>query len=412
MPLLNHIKNNTYWYLLLVVMLLAIAGYYWREWGTLAAFLDAIDAKPEFMLDFTAHYYPMSKQILQLPEPVMGYYYTSFFALMLVPIGALALPSALSVWVAIQCAAVVALCIIPARGILAMQPPKMILYAGLCLTSYPVLDNLKWGQVSVLLTVCTLAAFVAYKKNRRLLAGILLAFAAAIKFYPAFFIVYFILKRDLRTCVAFLLAAIVFYFVLPASVLGFSNWLGFEQAIAVAIGNSDWVARAVATHYFVHVASRWEVIFLDRNAGAMTVQVLTLVGYGIALSCFAMVWLLQRRESCERYGLPMVVIFLAIPFTIKTSWPHYFVYLPVCQLAVFSYYAASFRGSGWWVKALIALPVISMLLSSIFLFNLFPNWNVYNSYGMLFLANLLLLVGVYAALLVPLGRKGMPAAAN
>jgi hypothetical protein len=96
----------------------------------------------------------------------------------------------------------------------------------------------------------------------------------------------------------------------------------------------------------------------------------------------------------------MVTIFLAIPFVIETSWPHYFVYLPLCQAAVFCYYASYFRSSNLRAKALITLPVSSMLLSSIFLFNLFPNWEIYNSYGVLFIANLLLLVAVFASIVI------------
>ncbi len=400
MYLLKHARNHAYWYLLLAAMLLAIAGYYWLVWDTFANFVQSMDFSPRFMQDFADHYYPMSRQILQDPTPVKGYFYTSFFALLLAPIGALPLASAMAIWGAIQFTCLAALCIIPVRGFLASRPVAMILYAGLCATSYPVLNNINWGQVSILNTACVIAAFYAYSMGRRVSAGILLAFAAAIKFYPAFFLVYFILKRDLRTCAAFVLAALAFYVVLPAAILGFSSWLEFEKAIGVALSNTDWVARAVNSQYFVNVGRRWSAIFFNHIAHDTLVQILAIAGYAIALSCIAMVWFLQRREACEKHGLPMVMIFLSLPFLIKTSWPHYFVYLPVCQVAVFSYYAASFRASGLRGRALIGLPVLSMLFSSIFLFNLFPNWNVYNSYGMLFLANLLLLLAVYAAILV------------
>lgn len=397
-PTLNHPRQYAHWSLLLVVMLLAISGYYWIEWRTFTNFVEAIDHSPQFMLDFAGHYYPMGRQILQDPTPVFGYYYTSFFALLLVPIGVLTLPLAMVIWGVIQFVCLVALCIIPARGLLKMHPSGIVLYAGLCVTSFPVLHNIKWGQVSVPLTVCVIAAFLSYNKGKKILAGIFLAFAAAIKFYPAFFIVYFILKRDARTCVAFVLAAFVFYFVFPATVLGFSNWLEFEKAISIAIRSAEWVSHDVNSQYLAHVGLRWFAIVFERDAGSTFAQALTIAGYGIALSCIVMVWFLQRRESCEKHGLSMVVIFLSIPFVVKTSWPHYFVYLPLCQAAVFSYYASCFRVSGLFGKALIALPVLSMLLSSVFLFNLFPGWDIYNSYGMLFLSNLILLVAVYATL--------------
>lgn len=387
-------------------MLLAISGYYWIEWRTFANFVEAIDHSTQFMLDFAGHYYPMGRRILQIPIPVFGYYYTSFFALLLVPVCVLSLPFAMVVWGVIQFAGLAALVIIPARGLLKMRPSGMVLYAGLCVTSYPVLHNIKWGQVSILLTVCVIAAFLAHNKNKKILAGVLLAFAAAIKFYPALFIVYFILKRDVRTCVAFVLAALVFYFAFPATVLGFANWLEFEKAVSIAIGSAEWVSHDVNSQYFAHVGLRWFAAIFERDAGSSFDLALTIAGYGIALSCIAMVWFLQRRELCEKHRLPMVVIFLAMPFVVKTSWPHYFVYLPLCQAAVFSYHASCFRDSGPCGKALSALPVFSMLFSSVFLFNLFPGWSTYNSYGMLFLSNLLLLVAVYAIPAMSVNKTG------
>jgi alpha-1,2-mannosyltransferase len=401
---LNHPRQYADWRLLLVALLLSISVYYWMEWRTFANFVAAIDNTSQFMLDFAGHYYPMGRQILHDPTPVYRYYYTSFFALLLVPVCLLSLPSAMVVWGAIQLVCLLALCIIPARGLLNMRPTGMVLYAALCVTSFPVLHNIRWGQVSVALTVCVIAAFLSYSQNKKVLAGVLLAFAAAIKFYPAIFIVYFILKRDVRTCMAFLLAAVVFYAVFPATVLGFSNWLAFEKAVGMAISSAEWVSHDVNSQYFTNVGIRWFAIIFGRNAGSFLAQGLTIAGYGIALSCIAMVWFLQRRESCEKYGLSMVAIFLSIPFVLKTSWPHYFVYLPLSQAAVFSYYASRFRVSGLRGKALSALPVLSMLLSSVFLFNLFPGWGIYNSYGMLFLSNMFLLVAVYATVVMNDGR--------
>jgi alpha-1,2-mannosyltransferase len=383
-------------------MQLAIFVYYWFEWRTLQNFVVAIDRYSNFMQDFTSHYYAMGRQILQVPTPVSGYYYTSFFALVLAPIGTLPLPSAMVLWGAIQLACLVTLCIVSGRGLLALPPLGMVLYAGLCVTSFPILHNIRWGQVSVLITLCVIAAFLAANRNKRVLAAVLLAFAAAIKFYPALFIVYFVLKRDVRTCVAFGLAALTFYFVLPASVLGFSNWLEFERATSTAFSSIEWMPRDVNSQYIVHVGLRWFEIIFNRAASDALVLALTIIGYIIALSCMAMVWLLQRRSSCEKHGLSVVAIFLSIPFVIKTSWPHYFVYLPFCQAAVLSYYASAFRNSNLQGKVLSALPLLSVFLSSVFLFNLFPNWQTYSSYGMLFVANLLLLIAVYA---VEFGRS-------
>ena len=61
--LLEHLRQYTHWYLLLVLMLLAILIYYWFEWRTFTNFVVAIDHSSQFMADFVAAYYPMGRQI-------------------------------------------------------------------------------------------------------------------------------------------------------------------------------------------------------------------------------------------------------------------------------------------------------------------------------------------------------------
>ncbi|MBV6392155.1 MAG: hypothetical protein KPEEDBHJ_01377 [Anaerolineales bacterium] len=393
--LLKKPGGNIHWILPLVALLLIVLAYYWYEWRTFTNFVQAIDHHSQFMQDFVGHYYPMGMQILHYPSPVGGYFYTSFFALMLVPIGTQTLLTAMIVWGAIQLACLAAFCIFSARGLLELPPLKAVLFIGLCITSFPILHNVKWGQVSILITVCVLAAFLASKKNKPILAGILLGFASAIKLYPAYYIVYFILKRDVRACLSFGLSAFVFYFAFPAAVIGVHNWSEFEKAANSAVTTADWVSEDVNSQYIVHVGLRWVDEFFNTAAGDNLSEILAIAGYMIALSSIAVVWLLQKNAAPEEPALSLVALFLAVPFVLKTSWPHYFVYLPFCQTAILCHLARHHQQPGIWGKALYVFPVSSMLLSSIFIFNLFPDWAIYNSHGMLFLENLLLLVSVY-----------------
>ncbi|GMV32505.1 MAG: hypothetical protein AMXMBFR60_03340 [Chloroflexota bacterium] len=376
-------------------MQLIVLAYYWFEWRTFTNFVLAIDHHSQFMQDFVGHYYPMGKQLLLHPSPVEGYFYTSFFALILVPISAQTLYTAMTIWGAIQLACLAAFCIFSARGLLELAPLRAILFIGLCTTSFPILHNFKWGQVSILITVCVVAAFLASKKNKPILAGILLGFASAIKLYPAYYVVYFILKRDIRACVSFGLSASVFYLALPAMAIGIHNWYVFEKTAYHAVATAGWVRDDFNSQYIVHVGLRWVENFINITAGENLADFLAIVGYMIAFSSIAVVWSLQKSAAPEDPTLSLVALFLAVPFVLKTSWPHYFVYLPFCQAAIFCHLARYHQQPGIGGKALYALPVSSMLLSSIFIFNLFPDWTTYNSHGMLFLANLLLLVSVY-----------------
>lgn len=60
----------------------------------------------------------------------------------------------------------------------------------------PITEALANGQVTVILLTLMAGAWLAVKRERGVLAGILLALAAWLKVYPALLIIYFIWKRD------------------------------------------------------------------------------------------------------------------------------------------------------------------------------------------------------------------------
>ena len=105
-----------------------------------------------------------------------------------------------------------------------------------------------------------------------------LAFAAAIKFYPVIFLLYFLLKRDLRVCISWIVAMILFYIIVPAAVMGAQTWLAFESAI-LGLLTGGGIIHDVNSQYFVHVAIRWFASVMD-SADLVPVQVLRWIGYG------------------------------------------------------------------------------------------------------------------------------------
>jgi alpha-1,2-mannosyltransferase len=394
---------------LIAPILLLVSAYYLWVWESVAAFVAAVDANNLLFEDFTAHYYPTGRTILHTSTPISGYFYSAFFALLLVPLGLLEPMPVMWCWGALQAVSLVALCALPLVRLMRLTPCGIALYTAVCATSFPLLHNTKWGQVSVPLAVCVLAAFHAYAGKKRILAGVILAVAAAIKYYPAAFLVYFILKRDFRVCVSFALALIALYVLLPAAVLGPRQWMAFEKAKAAGMSDADWIPDCVNSQYIAHVAERWSQLTFQKSVGRPGAQALTLIGYAIFLCNIALLWLMQRRNLRDEYTLSLVLLFLSLPFVIKTSWPHYFSYLPFCQVAVFAHLASARCPPNSWRKALILLPLSSIACSSVFVFNVFPNWEVYSVCGMLFISNLLLLVCVYPiALRRNPGKQSLP----
>jgi hypothetical protein len=381
---------------LVMSLLLLVSIYYVRVWPSVADFVRAIDHHDRLFQDFLGHYYPMGKTLLETPAPVPGFFYSAFSALLLVPFGALATAPATWSWGALQALSILILCLLPFLRLLRLTIPGIVLSLGVWLTAFPLLHNIKWGQVSALLTACVIAAFHACAAKRRILAGGLLAVATAIKYYPAVFLVYFVLKRDIRVCISFALALVLSYVLLPVAALGLQPWLKFEQARYAAVAGADWISRDVNSQYFAHVVMRWNKLLLRASGVRISMPSIVVVGYVIFLGNLALVWWMQRRQLHDEYTLALALLFLSLPFAVKTSWPHYFCYLPFCQAAIFSRLVSEWRPEAPRHEVLLlSLLSLSIACSSVFVFNLFPNWKAYNAYGMLFLSNLLLLICMY-----------------
>lgn len=397
----------------LAVILVALAAYYIWQWKSVQGFVTSIDTCDRLFSDFVRHYYPMAKTVLVTKHPLRAYLYSAFFALLLRPLAALPLNGALWAWGAFQGLCIVLVWLLPLRRLLKASKATAALYAVVVATSLPVFHNFAWGQVSMLMMVCVLGAFEAYAGGRRILAGCLLGFAAAIKQYPALFLLYFIVKRDARAIAAFAVSGIAFFAVIPSIALGPSEWVAFEQATRSSVAWADWARLNVNSQYFANVVLRYAhglwPQFNDR-APAIGLQVL---GFAVAALNIAGVWLAHRRKICDDIALSLTAILLALPFILGTSWPHYFCYLPFCQIVLLARLRntlgddrrgdARERRQGIRRKVLSGLVFASVAASSTILFNCFGDWSLYSKYGLLFFSNALLLVSLYTICLSPFG---------
>lgn len=363
----------------LSVVLVLVAAYYILRWHSVENLVVALDQSSHVFLDFTYHYLPQAQAILHSPVPVNDYYYSAFFALLLLPLTLLDGHAVMLTWASLQVLVSAALFALPLRRLVNLGPTWTAAYAGVFITSFPVLHGMRWGQISALLTLLIVAAFDADARDRKHLAGALLAVAAAIKFYPALFGVYFVVKRDWRVCRSFILVFVLCYVVFPAVVLGPDNWIGFELATTGAIATADWVSASPNSQYFAHV--------LSRLAHSGELGLWKTLGFAVVGSAAALAWTTQRRAL---WSHTLVMLFASVPFLVYTSWPHYFAFLPFCQVAL----AADLlrRRPSLVVTLAWALLIASTAISSILVFGLFDSWADYTGMGMLLVADILVLI--------------------
>jgi hypothetical protein len=202
--------------------------------------------------------------------------------------------------------------------------------------------------------------------------------------------------------------------------------LRFYGALLDAFRDSNWVTDNPHSQYFPHLVIRLaDATGLDAHA---YFPLLYWIALGVAAANMGLVFLVQlaRPRNAELWSFQL--IFLTIPFVLKTSWPHDFVFLSFTQALLIwrllegkeaapeTDTAGKRSHSRAWsptrsvVTFFLLLP--SIVLSNIFFFNIFGDFTGYGFCGFLFWANLLLLMALYVQLLPPvLTRFQQPPAA-
>lgn len=367
-----------------LVMLVAL-GYHFFRWNSLSSFVLAIDHHPQLFQDFLGHYYPMARTIDIADRPVAGYFYSAFFAILLSPFRWLTPQISLWVWGGIQLFLALFLSILCQQLLKIKRTAIIIVFSFLFWTSFPLVHNAKWGQVSVLLVLLILLAIYLCQRGFDFGAGAALGVAIAIKFYPVLFVVNFAILKKWRVILWTFVSFIVFYVVIPACIMGLGSWFRFEQATRHRLADASWVIRDINSQYFAHVFLRW-FSPLGIKPSHLFLQITSGLGITVFALHLLMIFLVSRRKGSDQWLIGLVLSFVTFPFLIKTSWPHYFVYLPFCQIAL-----ATFAVRNRMIQLPIVFPFFILLTSSIifssfFLFECFPNWQEFSRRGMMFLS--------------------------
>lgn len=378
------------------------------KWGAVRDAVTAIDHGDVLFADFVNHYYPMVHGSLRQGAPPGGFFYPAAFAALLAPIGQLPLGGATIAWAIVElgCLAWAATRLV--REAAPDRPLLAVLGAALTVTSVPVLHNLKWGQVSIVILAAAAGAFVAHARHKRALAAGLLGIAAGIKGYPIVFVAWFVAKGDYRFVLRTGVACAVTLVLLPALVMGPSHAL-FVQRVSTGsmLGAADGVLRDFNSQYAPAVLSRfyaggWDAAPPEALAWAK-------LGSLAAVGAVALLVVVAARSSSPRIAarrdlLGFVLIACTVPFWLRTSWSHYFVHLPVAQVLLASAFVREARPRAALALALLVAP--SVYLSSVLGLFATAGWWYYANAGSLFFANALVLLACAAFVVDAHVREG------
>ncbi len=347
--------------------------------GGITKFIADTDKPSPVYGDFCEYYYPAGRMITKHPQPLGGYFYTPIFALALTFFTPDSAADAITRWQILQHCSIFLLFIVPGMYLAAKTGKKIwfFLYALVFLLSFPLWHNLKWGQMSVLITFSAIFSLLLYERGHRWSAAFLLASGSLIKYYPGTLIFYFLIRKDFAFIARFTALMLIMGLILPGFVLGTSETIEFYRLLHEELDHAlDWVAFDLNSQFLPHVVIR----LFGLEAEAATRGILSLISLGVCLLLFFKLYQLHS-DNQQDFMLAASGIFLLFPLLINTSWPHYFVYLPFCGLLLLQNAKTSF------IRAIIA---IALIMQSCLIYAL-SDYQFYAGNGFLLVANLLLL---------------------
>lgn len=363
--------------------------YYVRVWGHVAGYAAAMDKWGAMASDFIAFYYPAAQEVLRTATPPLGFLYPQFFALCLVPLSWLPLYTAVCVWTGLEVLVAGLLFLLPARYILRRSRSAYYVYLLAFLCSMPIPDCIKWGQVSNLIVLCILGCMFLYHRGYQRLAAVALSVPIAIKFYPALFLIYFLLKRDYRFIVFCGLSVLFLAVAVPVCIMDESGWVLYHY---VLYNNLNTVRIAVRNHdkvqYVPYLLYHWTHGTIHDLAHVVLYRRLSL---SVGVINILIVNRLIRRAYEDGIFWSFVLLFASLPFLVESSWPHYFGWLPFCQ----AFLCLSFlnrRITAGNIAQVFLLLWPSIMLGSMLVFNWIGDYRTTQRCGVIMLSNALLLV--------------------
>ena len=382
-------------------------AYWVRTWQSFATVRNIC---PRLFCDFSDYYYPMGEAVFRTGFPVDGFLYSPFIAILLAVFSPLGLDVSLILWGILQ-VLFVALYFLLFPRVVPAALSIQFLFIALCFSTYPLLVNLMGGQVSVFIIVPLLSMLVLYERGHRAAAAGLLALAVSFKFYPIIFLGLFAARRDARTFLYGAAACGAALFVVPGLLLGVGDTLGFYGGLLDAFRDSGWVVTNPHSQFFPHVVLR----LVGANA---PLSLLGVIAYSVAMANLGLVFLVQRARLRHADLWSFQLLLMTIPFILKTSWPHDFVFLPFTQAFLAwrilegktaatgtdaegkrsNAITQHERADGARTAVTTLLLLVSVVFSNIFFFSLF-GFVRYGALSFVFGANLLLLIASYVLLL-------------
>jgi uncharacterized membrane protein len=241
--------------------------------------------------------------------------YLPAFAVLTIPLGLLPLPVAKAVWFAVS---VVLLCLLVWLSVDLL--PHRRKSAGLLVAVVIIVlgkffaHELVLGQVNILFAVLAAAAFVAMRRGRESLAGVLIAFTIAIKPYGVLFVPWLFARKKRASVLTVAVTAIVIA-VLPLAVYGLAGTIALHRAWWTTVAQTT--PANLTNPDNVSFASMWVKWIGSGPTATVLAAVTAAAALGIAILVF-----LRRRGLLFPEALEGSLLLILVPVLSPQGWDY------------------------------------------------------------------------------------------
>ena len=317
-----------------VVLGLFFLCFPWLIYGTEYPLLlvTEVDHCPKLACDFTRHYLAQAQHILQDDGLLnSGWFYPPLLAIVLTPFLVLKNPE--YVWTLFNLIACILLIVQTSRC--KKDAATLIWSVVLVSTSLPVLHALKWGQVSIWISILLISALSNIHSNSKW-RTMALGFAGAIKVYPMLFLLIPLFQRRLSQVVKVVGVFVVLGILLPWCYLGTDSTLYWHAIRRGQVMVSE-IASGSGGQALTPTLNRWFVsgTFIGGVKGDEPI-LLSMVWLKWLILSAAMLrfgqflwrtWYLETLTTRSAYQ-----VLIGVHLFLQPGWVHYFSWLPCVQM--------------------------------------------------------------------------------
>ena len=342
---------------IVVILLLVVVCVPWVRFGLQypMTLVQQLDHCPELSCDFSRHYLTQAQFWMDGSAKMdQGWFYPPLLMLIISPLTQVYDPVVW--WTVLNLCGVG--CIVLWVGHQIENSWRYGIAFLLCVSSLPILHALKWGQVSILLTV---AVLIFLTSRSVFLKSTFLGLAGAIKIYPLVFLLVELLSKRLLVVLSTLFVAFVMGVLFPWMVLGeqvemyWNAVVRGQEMVRDMAPMSGGQALAPTLHrWFItgeHIGGQWEIAPLVMWMPLLKlVLLLSVIVTGVVDG--------YRMREMQSSLLSSIYWLVWIHLLLQPGWVHYFCWFPFAQVLLWNRVSVWSR---WWIVGagiLERIPII------------------------------------------------------